>query len=652
MLYFRTIMSIFSAHTHRSISRIAVLIVLLAFGVRVVRLDHQSLWYDEGLSVHLAALSLDQTIAQSAVTDHPPLHAALLNVWMSLAGSSEFALRFVSLFFGTLAVALTYALARRIGGNRVGGLAAALIALAPMALWYAQEARGYSVLLVCVLIATLAFLRLIEGDRHRHVWLSYVLACAAAMYTHYFAAFAIVVFNVVYILLWLFVEPDRHSLRRLTQWSLAQLAIVVLFLPWIPNALMQAASNATYFPGHVEWQTVVSDTWRAFTTGSGAFSGGTFSELPPTTYLWLALIILGTLTPVLPHLDTSVKRIFLLVSLLMLPLLLMSILAWDRPKFAPRYLLPALPAFVTLTALGIDVLLRFRDRWLAAIILLPMLLIPAVDLLSIARIHFDPPGARPDVRSVTSYIEANEGPRDAILLLGGHQQPVFDYYYQGAADVIALPPGLLPAAQSPIDWQVISQLADIAATHSRAWLVLWQQEIADPTGIVADALRSQAQRLEVGQQFNQMSLLLFDLSRAHFAATPQHALDERFTEPLHLIGYDLDRTEYTSGQNIEFALYFESSDAVVHNYQVFTHLVGPGGQVEGQDDRIAGADSYPTSLWSPGSLFRNTFSIHLNGDLSPGDYQLLIGLYDGPNRLALADGRDAIEIATIQIVNP
>jgi hypothetical protein len=72
----------------------------------------------------------------------------------------------------------------------------------------------------------------------------------------------------------------------------------------------------------------------------------------------------------------------------------------------------------------------------------------------------------------------------------------------------------------------------------------------------------------------------------------------------------------------------------------------------GQADRIAGADSYPTSLWSPGSLFRNTFSIHLKDDLSPGDYQLLVGLYDGPNRLALADGREAIEIATIHIVSP
>jgi hypothetical protein len=330
----------------------------------------------------------------------------------------------------------------------------------------------------------------------------------------------------------------------------------------------------------------------------------------------------------------------------------MSLLAWDRPKFAPRYLLPALPAFVSLAALGIDVLLRFRNRWLALIVLLPMLLIPAVDLLAIARIHFDPPGARPDVRSVVSYIEANERTRDAILLVGGHQLPVFDYYYQGAAEVIALPRGLLPAAQSPIDWRVLAKLSEIAATHARAWLVLWQQEIADPTGIVLDALRAQAQRLEVGQQFNQMSLLLFDLSQARFSATPQHALNEHFAEPLRLTGYDLASNQFSSSQNIEFALYFESSGAITNNYQVFTHLVSPAGQVVGQADRIAGADSYPTSLWSPGSLFRNTFSIHLKDDLSPGDYQLLVGLYDGPNRLALADGREAIEIATIHIVSP
>jgi len=97
----------------RRIHLTVLLIPLLAFVLRVYYLNAQSLWYDEGLSVHLASLPLAETIAQSAVTDHPPLHAALLNLWMGFAGSGEFSVRFVSVFFGTLVVALTYALGQR-----------------------------------------------------------------------------------------------------------------------------------------------------------------------------------------------------------------------------------------------------------------------------------------------------------------------------------------------------------------------------------------------------------------------------------------------------------------------------------------------------------------------------------------------------------
>jgi len=97
----------------RRIHLAVLLILLLACVLRVYYLDAQSLWYDEGLSVHLAWLPLAETIAQSAVTDHPPLHAVLLNLWMRVVGSSEFSVRFVSVFFGTLVVALTYALGQR-----------------------------------------------------------------------------------------------------------------------------------------------------------------------------------------------------------------------------------------------------------------------------------------------------------------------------------------------------------------------------------------------------------------------------------------------------------------------------------------------------------------------------------------------------------
>ncbi len=641
----------------RHIRYAPLLILLLAFGLRVCRLDAQSLWYDEGLSVHLASLPVTETIAQSAITDHPPLHAVILNLWMGIAGSGEFSIRFVSVFFGALAVALTYALGRRVGGARVGALAAGLIAIAPTAVWYGQEARGYSLMVVLVLVAVLAYLRLESGDLQARVWLVYILASTAALYTHYFAAFPIVAMN-LYFVLRIPRRPgqwDTHHIVR--DWFLAQLAVVILFLPWLPNALAQAASNATYFPGRVTWDTVVLQTWRAF-------AGGDFPHLgqpampPPTSAMWLAIVLLGAVSPFVARRFSSrpgdpntnrAKGVLLTISLLVIPLLLMSILAWEKPKFAPRYLLPSLPAFVVLAGLGIDILLRFRNRLLAAVALLPLLLIPAVDLLVTAQIYFDPPAARPDVRAVAAYIGANEEPGDAILLVGGHQAPVFEYYYRGPAEVIPLPPDLLPAAQAPLDVRVLSQLADIASTHARAWLVLWQQNIADPTGLVLGELGLQARRLEVGKTFHEMSLLLFDLREATFEKGPQHRLDLEFADPIRLAGFDINSYRFASGQDLFFGLYFESSGPIERNYQVFAHLLSPGGSIATQADSIAGADSYPTSLWANGTFMRNTFSIRLPADLSAGTYRLLVGLYDESGRLPVSSGEDAIELATITI---
>jgi 4-amino-4-deoxy-L-arabinose transferase-like glycosyltransferase len=638
--------------------RAALLIVLLAFALRVVRLDAQSLWYDEGLSVYLASLPLNETIAQSAVTDHPPLHAILLNVWMRLAGSSEFAARFASAFFGTLAVALAYVLGRKIGGQRVALITASLLAISPMAVWYGQEARGYSLLLTLALVAVLACLRLESGDSRGRVWLIYILACTAALYTHYFAAFVIAALNLAFAVNWLLNQLSNHPTNQHPlSWLLAQLAVVILFLPWLPNALAQAASNATYFPGRVTWDTVATETLRAFAGGDFPHLGQPTSP-PPTLWLWIVLVALGALSPAIQWWLSAVptrsraqiyRHASTLAWLLVVPLALMAMLAWDKPKFAPRYLLPSLPAFIALAALGVDTLLNFRNRLLKVITLLPLAFIPFTSLVVTAQIYFDPPVARPDTRSAAAYIAANEQPGDAILLVGGHQSPVFEYYYRGRGDVYPLPPDLLPAAQSPLDARVLAQLADIAATHPRLWLVLWQPGIADPMSLVLDELRANAQRLEVGQNFHEMSLLLFDVREAEFRGSPQNSLDIAFADPIRLVGFDLNSNQFSPGQAIDFALYFQSTGPIERNYQVFTHLVGPDGSVAAQDDHIAGADSYPTSLWVTGAQVRNRFSPALPADLPPGSYRLMVGLYDAAGRLPLISGGDAVELATIEI---
>ena len=82
---------------------IGSLLALLAFGLRAFELSRQSFWYDEAFSVYLARFDLATITARTAADIQPPLYYYLLNLWMAVAGDSEFAVRFLSLLFGFIA---------------------------------------------------------------------------------------------------------------------------------------------------------------------------------------------------------------------------------------------------------------------------------------------------------------------------------------------------------------------------------------------------------------------------------------------------------------------------------------------------------------------------------------------------------------------
>ncbi len=624
-----------------------LLIILLAFALRVYHLDTQSIWYDEGLSIQLAQQDPAQTIALSATTDHPPLHTLLLGVWMRAAGESDFVVRYLSVVCGVLVVVLTYALGK-LYDERAGLVAAGLMAMAPLAVYYSQETRGYMLLTALILIATLAAARLLNGDRRKRVWFAYIASLVLALYTHYFAAFAWAAINVGYIM------PDLRGFRKprrsLLRWIVAQFIILACFLPWVPNALAQAGSNATYFPGRVTWDTVFGDTWRAFSVGE-------WGDMSLVGWLWLALVVLGVVAGLINYRGRREKTsmfsvIILSCALLIIPLLLMSGLAWLKPKFAPRYLLPSLPAFIALASIGITILIdgtRSRYRRWASIGMALSLALPLASIGSLLRLYGDPSLARPDVRSVVQYIEAAEQPSDAILLIGGHQAPAFNHYYRGAATVIPLPPDLLPAAQSPLDAHVLSQLKAIVQEHPRLWLVQWQSAISDPTNVVADTLVATSKRINVGENFHDMSVLWFDVNGAQIDDAPQYRVNADFFEPIRAIGYNVDSRRIPIDTPLRFGLYLEAEQPINGNYQIFKHLVAADGTLIAQADHIAGADSYPTSLWRPGNLFYNRFEIPVPASTSPGEYQVIIGLYDPRGRLKLTDGRDHIDLFTVTL---
>src|SRR5450759_1353360 len=139
--------------THAGRLDLALLSVALlaGFALRVYRLGDANVWWDEGYSVYLARKGLLELAVETLGDVHPPIHYWILHFWIRLVGETEFAVRYSSLLFGILGIALVYWLGRRLFGSRqgrgVGLMAAFLLAFARFHVEWSQQIRMYTLVM-------------------------------------------------------------------------------------------------------------------------------------------------------------------------------------------------------------------------------------------------------------------------------------------------------------------------------------------------------------------------------------------------------------------------------------------------------------------------------------------------------------------------
>jgi hypothetical protein len=214
-------------------------LVALAVAVAALRARalNAPLWMDEGISIGIASHPLSAIPSVLSHDGSPPLYYLLLNLWMGVFGSSPTAAHALSLTFFALAVPAAVWAAWRPFGPMAGVLAGALVALDPFTVYYADEARMYTLVLLLAVLATGSFVRAFVLRRRRHVGIFAVLL-AALMYTHNWALFYAAATGLAYVGL-LAASPDRRGLLR--DGALAFGGAALLFAPWLPTLAFQAA---------------------------------------------------------------------------------------------------------------------------------------------------------------------------------------------------------------------------------------------------------------------------------------------------------------------------------------------------------------------------------------------------------------------------
>lgn len=272
----------------------AVAVVAVAAFLRLWRLGAESLWVDELATLGQIRSGFAFAASETLVRGTPPVYYLLQVALYAVLPHGETGLRLLSAVADIASVGVLYLVGRRLLSAPWAVAACALYAVSLRAIWFAQEARAYSLSIMLTLVVVLTLLRLIERPTWRRA-VVHAVAVIALLYTHVYAAFA--VFGVE-----MFVVFAPRLWRRVgLKWVAAMVAAVLAYVPWMLIVIGQARSRAGLVDTG-EWSidrpvglvTPIIKSIAEFAPGRPSlipYSGPTGW----TPWLWLALVVFGVL---------------------------------------------------------------------------------------------------------------------------------------------------------------------------------------------------------------------------------------------------------------------------------------------------------------------------------------------------------------------
>ena len=344
-------------------------ILALAALVRFYDLTASAIWGDEGSSLLMSHYSVAEIWVHAARDVHPPLYFVLLHGWIELFGDGIFSIRCLSALPGIATVWLGVWLMDLIAPRRASLLAGFLLALLPTAVRYSQEVRMYSLLGLWLIGATIALVYWIRQPRRTRYLVAYVVLMIAAFYTHYFSVLCVLCH-------WLYMGLIRvlpgYRLRSIQRpgWWLANMAIVLLYLPWVPNLIdliqhmdQLKANGDVGWGSPVTFSSLPSMIWSLLTQDDG-------ENLPTLMFIVLPLALLVVTGVALARDRSVIRGSVLLVIYTALPMLLVFGVSFISPVFIERYLTAYALGLPMIVALAIDRLFSgFRVLALTVLVL-------------------------------------------------------------------------------------------------------------------------------------------------------------------------------------------------------------------------------------------------------------------------------------------
>ncbi|GAB4191126.1 MAG: glycosyltransferase family 39 protein [Roseiflexaceae bacterium] len=687
----------------------------LALVLRLYRLDAQSLWLDEGGTwAEVTGRGWGALLADLINPDAAyPLYHLLLKGWIALAGDSVWALRFPSALAGALAVVALVLAADEVGrdqrlearglrlgvgggGDEQGGqlktqnstlrtaaAAALLAACSPFAIWHAQDAKVYSMLIAVLALLVWALLRALRR-RTPAGWVLLAALVVAALCTHRLAVLAVA--GVSLAVAWGLgstAQPGRRGMGLRLALVLLAIGCGVAGLYGLTRA---AGGGSWQETGHIPAGPLTGLwlTFAHFSLDRGDIGG--LLGLP--LILWAlpcAALTLWGLALLLGNARRDPAAVALLC-MLVVPLGLFLLALLRAPIFEARYAAVAFPAWLLVLAYPFGQTQPGRQvlaagRWAVG---LGLLLVNALVLLQPHYGLFSGAPVKEQWRDAIEALARQLHPDDLLILHPYYAMPLWDYYAPRVTpDPLPRPVVFTDFSQGfcAQQYQTPRQIRDCfrrgneqqflekAVGRKRALLLIapehaatidrpktleelraeWQPGEPEPTapdqyGWIG--LRFQyPQRtwpcggaVFVGVEIKCQSYpSAFGQSGPASIPQPATRLEAVFGGELRLRGYTITPPggALRSGGVLPITLYWEAASPPAQNYSMFLHLCQDCTQPPLAQSDLPPLNGYPpaglTTDWAVGDPLHDERAVPLRDSfgapLPPGRYTLLLGVY-------------------------
>lgn len=387
-----------TAVVRRRFDAVLGLVIALGAAVRFVGIGTQSLWYDEVSTRVIVTTPIAHLFSAVRIREgSPPLYFALAAVWARIVGTDDAMLRSFSAIVGTLAIPVMYAVVRELGfTRRAARIAAVLVAVNPFLVWYSQEARAYSLLVLFAAITLLAFARAWTRGRTIDYW-GFGVAAALTLAVHYFALFLVV--------------PSAVALliERRASWRRVLGGLIPLGIAGIPLGLLaldQESRNLQQWIGNWSLEFRLRESARHLLIGPVA----------PWAWLWVVVAVAALIGVALavaaPERRTRhTTRVLLAVGAIaaLLPALTAAV---GSDYFLDRNVIAALVPLTVVVAIGLG---GDRVRTLGTLAVVGVIAVSITTTVAVSR---DRDLQRADWRGVSAVISRHHGRQVVVVNTG------------------------------------------------------------------------------------------------------------------------------------------------------------------------------------------------------------------------------------------